>query len=67
MQWPERMHFLADLMKHLTIPSLEPQGKRRAFVSGNEDLRLKPGMRIEPMATGLNGIIDLGGVAVLFW
>lgn len=36
--------FLAGLMKHLNVLSLKPQGKGRAFVSGSEDLRLKPGI-----------------------
>lgn len=41
---PERLCFLADLMKHLKTLSLKPEGKGRALVSGYEELRLKPGM-----------------------
>lgn len=46
--------FLACLMKHLNILSLEPQGKGRTFVSGNKHLRLKQVMCIESRATALS-------------
>lgn len=52
MQGPKRLCFLAGLMKYLNT-ELETSGERKSFVSGSEELRLKPGIWIELIAISL--------------
>lgn len=54
---PQRLCSPVDLMKHLNT-LWNHRGKGRAFVLGNQELRLTSGVWIELVATGLNAFRD---------